>query len=153
MRQAQKELTSLIRELRPVALEGKGLTLALQDQVANWQNQTGISVNLQVEGEQTLPLLVEEALFRVTQEALANVARHSEATSVQVLLSSERDAVMLSISDNGQGFATDATDGTGLGLLSMRERMQTLGGNVEIQSTVGKGTTITAHCERVGVGV
>ncbi|HEY6411390.1 MAG TPA: histidine kinase, partial [Ktedonobacteraceae bacterium] len=70
--QAQQELTSLIRELRPVALEGKGLSAALRELATGWAQQTNIVANLRVEGTQVLPLTVEEALFRVAQEALAN---------------------------------------------------------------------------------
>jgi len=109
--------------------------------------------SIQVEGEQPLPEAVEETLFRVAQEALANVARHSHATSIQVQVRWEQDAVILSISDNGQGFDTAATARQGIGLLSMQERMKTLGGDMRIESAPGQGTSVTARCEHVGVGV
>src|SRR6266581_6815605 len=86
LRQVQQELTTLIRELRPVALEGKGLVAALRELATQWAQQTDIVANLRVEDAQTLPLAVEEALFRVAQEALANVARHSKANLVQMTL-------------------------------------------------------------------
>ena len=150
VQQAQQELTSLIRELRPVALEGKGLVAALRELASSWTQQTDIVANLRVEGTQTLPLTVEEALFRVAQEALANAARHSKATLVQMLLSTTDDTVTLSVTDNGQGF--DSTQGQmGVGLQSMRERMKALGGDVEIESMSGKGTSIVAHCPRLGI--
>src|SRR5712692_1175657 len=159
--QAQQELTSLIRELRPVALEGKGLVAALRELATEWTQQTNIVANLRVEGEgaqethststQVLPLTVEEALFRVAQEALANVARHSKATLVQMILTTTGDTVTLSIADNGQGFDTTPQGHLGVGLLSMQERMKALGGDVQVESTLGKGTRIVAYCKRLGV--
>ena len=147
VRQAQQELTSLIRELRPVALEGKGLVAALRELATEWAQQTGIVATLRVEGMQTLPLTIEEALFRVAQEALANVARHSKATLVQMLLTTTDDTVTLSVSDNGQGFDTSRQGRLGVGLLSMQERMKALEGDVQIESVPGKGTRIVAHCK------
>jgi signal transduction histidine kinase len=146
LHQVQEELKTLIRELRPVALESKRLRPALQELVEQWRRQTTIPASLQVDGEDALPLLAEEALFRVVQEALSNVARHSHATAVQVQLVSEPDRVTLSIDDNGQGFDTATTERKGVGLLSMRERMQALGGDVDIESQPGKGTRVIAYC-------
>ncbi len=150
--QAQQELTSLIRELRPAALEGKGLVAALRELATQWTQQTDIVANLRAEGKQTLPLTLEEGLFRVAQEALANVARHSKATLVQIILTTTGETVTLSVADNGQGFDTARSEHPGVGLLSMQERMRALGGDVEVESTPGKGTRITAHCKRLGVG-
>jgi NarL family two-component system sensor histidine kinase LiaS len=150
--QAQQELTSLIRELRPVALEGKGLVAALRELATQWTQQTDIVANLRAEGKQTLPLTLEEGLFRVAQEALANVARHSKATLVQIILTTTGDTVTLSVADNGQGFDTARSEHPGVGLLSMQERMRALGGDVEVESTPGKGTRITAYCKRLGPG-
>jgi NarL family two-component system sensor histidine kinase LiaS len=150
VRQAQQELTTLIKELRPVALEGKGLVEAIHELMTQWMQQTGILVKLQVEGQQTLPLTVEEALFRVVQEALSNVARHSKATLVQMKLSMTENTVTLTLDDNGQGF--DSTQQReGVGLLSMRERMKALGGDVRVESSPSKGTHVVAYCERLGV--
>jgi NarL family two-component system sensor histidine kinase LiaS len=152
VRQAQQELTTLIRELRPVALEGKGLSAALRELATQWAQQTDIVANVRAEeGTQTLPLTVEEALFRVAQEALANVARHSKATLVQMQLTSADDTVTLSVVDNGQGFDTAHEGRLGVGLLSMQERMKSLGGDVRVESTPGKGTRIVAYCNRLGV--
>src|SRR6266567_4250799 len=100
---------------------------------------------------QTLPLTVEEALFRVAQEALANVARHSKATLVQMILTTTDETVTLSIADNGRGFDTTRQGYLGVGLLSMQERMKALGGDVQVESTPGKGTRVVAYCNRLGV--
>lgn len=157
VRQAQQELTSLIRELRPVALEGKGLTAALRELATDWTQQTSIVATLRAEGvegtsgTQVLPLTVEEALFRVAQEALSNVARHSHATLVQMILTVTDDSVTLSVADNGQGVDIAHHGHLGVGLLSMRERMKALGGDVQLESTPGKGTRIVAHCNRLGI--
>jgi NarL family two-component system sensor histidine kinase LiaS len=185
--QAQQELTSLIRELRPVALEGKGLAAALRELATEWAQQTNIVANVRVEGAQghpqgkpllyptqghpqgvplqysrvegsqetqrvqKLPQNVEEALFRVAQEALANVSRHSKATLVQMILTTSDITVTLSIVDNGQGFDTTRQEHLGIGLLSMRERMKALGGDVQVESAPGKGTRVVAFCNRLGV--
>lgn len=150
VRQAQQELTTLIKELRPAALEGKELVEAIRELMAQWMQQTGILAKLQVEGQQTLPLTVEEALFRVVQEALSNVARHSKATLVQLKVSMSNETVTLTIDDNGQGFDSMQQE-HGVGLLSMRERMKALGGDVHIESSPGKGTHVVAYCEKLGV--
>ena len=151
VQQAQQELTSLIRELRPVALEGKGLTAALRELITGWTQQTGIVANLRIEGAQTLPLTVEEALYRVAQEGLSNIARHSQATLVQVVLTLNDETVALSVVDNGQGFDTTRNGHAGVGLTSMQERMKALGGNVQVESTPGKGTRISATCPVLGI--
>lgn len=149
--QAQQELTALIRELRPVALEGKGFAAALKELITQWTNQTAISANLQVEGDGTLPLTAEEALFRIAQEALANIARHSHASTAELHLTFSQDSVTLTISDNGQGFDATTTHSHGVGLHSMRERMKMLGGEVDIQSKPGQGTVITTRYEKQNV--
>ncbi len=151
VRQAQQELTTLIKELRPAALEGKGLVEALRDLMTQWMQQTGIIAKFQVEGQQTLPLVVEEALFRVAQEALSNVARHTHATLVHMKLVVSGDTVTLTLEDNGQGFDATQRDGQGVGLHSMQERMKALGGDVRVESSPGKGTQVVAYCEKLGV--
>jgi signal transduction histidine kinase len=154
VRQAQQELTSLIKELRPVALEGKGLVTALRELVTQWTQQTDIVANVRVEGAQPLPLIVEEALFRVAQEALSNIARHSKATLVQMDVTLTDEYVTLSIVDNGQGFDSaqqGRTGAMGVGLLSMRERMKAHAGDVSIESTPGQGTKVIAQCKRLGI--
>jgi NarL family two-component system sensor histidine kinase LiaS len=153
VREAQQELTSLIRELRPVALDGKGLVEALRELIPQWSQQSDIVANLHVEGAQTLPRVVEEALLRVVQEALSNVARHSNATLVQITLVLTDEQITLTILDNGYGFDSERLENRGVGLFSMQERMKALGGDVKLESVPGKGTCITAFCNRLGVGV
>jgi NarL family two-component system sensor histidine kinase LiaS len=104
VRQAQKELNVLIQEMRPAALEGKGLATALGEYVTRWSDGAEIPVDFRVQGEREVPLEAEQALFRIAQEALANVARHSEAGQVEVDLVYTRDTVTLRVSDDGRGF-------------------------------------------------
>lgn len=147
IRQAQRELTTLIRELRPVALEGRNLADATREYVRSWQEQTGIAVELEVAGEPEASPAIESAFFRIVQEALANVARHSQADRVQIRLV-YAETMQLTISDNGTGFDVQNRDHQGVGLSSMRERVQALGGHLNIQSGNDQGTIITVQCEQ-----
>jgi signal transduction histidine kinase len=143
--QAKRDLATLIQELRPVALDGKGLAAALREYCADWSRDSGVSANVRVQGEQPLPWEVEQALFRVTQEALANVMRHSGATQVEVSLRWEPEALTLTVTDNGRGFDLAAVDSKGVGLRSMEERLAAVGGALSIyRATAGEGMTIEA---------
>jgi NarL family two-component system sensor histidine kinase LiaS len=90
VRLAQKELNVLIHEMRPAALEGKGLPAALSDYAADWSRRSEIPAEVHVRGERETPLEIEQALFRVAQEALANVARHSGASRARLTWSTTR---------------------------------------------------------------
>ena len=142
--QTQRELTALIRELRPAALTDKGLATALADAVDDWSKRTRIGAEVRVQGERETPLAVEQALFRVAQEALANVARHSGATAVDVRLAWDPDGLTLAVADNGRGFDVTRADGQGLGLSSMRERIAAIGGTLSVGSTP-RGTRLEAR--------
>jgi two-component system, NarL family, sensor histidine kinase LiaS len=146
-RQAQQELSGLLHELRPVALADKGLAVALREYVARWWRQTGIEATVAIQEERALEPEVEEALFRVAQEALANAAKHSRARRVQVSLSYPAAAVLLEVTDDGCGFAPPPPAGRGMGLRSMRERVEALGGELTIDSNPGEGTRVTARCQ------
>ena len=144
--QIQQELTSLIHALRPVHLQAKGLTAALRDYVTTWSRQNRIEVELDLPETCQLPLVVEEMLWRLTQEALSNVARHSQASRVHLGLERTEQEVTFSLSDDGQGFNAQAKDLEGIGLRSMRERIDQIGGTVLIESSEGAGTHIVARC-------
>jgi NarL family two-component system sensor histidine kinase LiaS len=145
-RQAQRELNVLIRELRPAALEGKGISSALRDYVEDWSRRAEIPAEVHARGEREVPLEVEQTLFRVAQEALANVAKHSDAGNVEVDLIYASDTLTLRVADDGRGFDPAKSPGEGFGLQSMRERLEKLGGRVEVESAPGKGTRITCVC-------
>jgi NarL family two-component system sensor histidine kinase LiaS len=126
-------------------LGDKSLADALHAYTTDWSRQTGIAAEMQAQGACPLPPATEHALLRVTQEALANVARHSEATAVAIDLTYAADAVTLQIADDGRGF--DArTARKGVGLDSMRERIEALGGQVQVESRIGGGTTVFVQC-------
>src|ERR687896_1682817 len=139
VRQAQKELNVLIQEMRPAALEGKGLAAALREYVVRWSEGAEILADFRVRGERRAPLEVEQALFRVAQEALANVARHSGAGHAEVDLIYAADTVTLRVADDGRGFDPSRNPGGGFGLQSMHERLVRLGGHVNVESSPGKG--------------
>jgi signal transduction histidine kinase len=149
VRQTQQELTILIQELRPAALKDKGLAAALREYVDDWSRQNNIAAEVRVRGEQSMSFLMEQSLFRVTQEALANIARHSSATQVEVELAWEGDQVTLSLADDGHGFNPATTNGKGVGLRSMRERVEALGGQLSVTSQPGAGTRVTVRCKRM----
>ncbi|MGH3085919.1 MAG: ATP-binding protein [Rubrobacteraceae bacterium] len=143
---AQKELDVLIHEMRPAALEEKGLADALRDYAAGWSRWSGVPVEVSVQGGREIPPEVEQAFFRVAQETLSNIARHSKATRAQVELVYETEALTLRVADDGRGFDPEETSGEGFGLQSMRERLASLGGRVDIESAPGEGTTVTCVC-------
>jgi two-component system, NarL family, sensor histidine kinase LiaS len=143
--EAQRELTDLIRELRPAALANKGLVPALRDYSGDWSRRSGITAEVYAQGERPVPLDVEQALFRVAQEALANIARHSGATHAEVRVSWEPEALRLAVSDDGRGFDAAAAEGKGVGLQSMRERIEAIGGTLAIRAAAsGRGTCVEA---------
>jgi NarL family two-component system sensor histidine kinase LiaS len=141
--QTRQELTALIRELRPARLADKGLVVVLRDYAEDWSRRMGIAVAMHVQGERATALDVEEALFRVAQEALANVARHSRAMHVTIYLIWEGALVRLTIADDGIGFDVAHANGRGVGLASMRERLAAHNGSLHIASGPG-ATTVEA---------
>ena len=140
--QAQKELAMLIQTLRPIQLQGKGLAQALGDFLQDWTTHSGIRAEYQSGDGISLAEEKEQALFRVAQEALSNAARHSGAKNVRVALENRSGRAVLIMADDGCGFDPDRATG-GYGLKSMRERVQALGGTLDITSG-GNGTTVVA---------
>ncbi|MCA9923487.1 MAG: HAMP domain-containing protein [Anaerolineales bacterium] len=143
--QARTELDNLIAELRPAQLDGKGLFAALEETTVSFERQAQISTNVRLVGERELPLDIEQPFFRIFQEALSNVARHSSATELTVTLQATNNQLQLVVRDNGVGF--DPTNyATGLGHESIKERVDKMGGQLKIESTVGEGTAVTITC-------
>lgn len=135
-----QELTFLVQEIYPFALQEKGLVPALREHIFEWENRNDTTVQLVTRNERRLALEVEQALYRVTQEALANVARHSHARRVDLSLVYNSDSIQLSVSDDGCGFDTNMK--YGMGLRSIRERVGSIRGTVQIQSAPGHGTRL-----------
>ena len=148
-RQAQAEMQALLNELRPAGLDERGLVAALTDYLIAFERREDVEVDWQPPDELSLPPTHEQALFRVAQEALTNVARHAGATRITVELYPTPDIVTLRVADNGEGFDPTAiqTEAT-MGLQGMRERLVGLGGTLTIDSAPGAGTRLEA-CLRV----
>lgn len=144
--QAGAELTTLIHQLRPPVLERRSLAEAIQVHVNDWIHQNNIEAELRI-GDVSVSAEGEQALFRVLQEALANVARHSRANRVRITLHSENDQVALSIEDNGIGYDTGRVT-RGVGLDSMKERLATINGTLEVSSRPLQGTSVRAIVKR-----
>jgi len=146
-RETQQELKHIIDELRPAALQGKGLAQALKEYADRWQEHTGIKVKTVVNGERSLPLDVEQVFYRVLQEALSNIARHAEADQVGLSLNMTPNAVVLIVADNGRGFAVNDVPSNSYGLAGMKGRIEEVGGTLKVDSTLSVGTTITAEVQ------
>ena len=146
-RRLDADVDFLAWELRPTALDDLGLIVALSNYAQEWSKNFDVTVNFHSAGlgDARLAPLVETNLYRVAQEALNNVAKHAEATSVDMLLERRNDHVVLIIEDNGHGFDPDGdadVGARGMGLLGMRERAALVGGAVEMESKPGAGATI-----------
>ncbi|GEM_PF-976151 len=141
---AQQELNAVIFELRPAKLQPGSLVQSLQDYCASWSRINRIEARFQSEVSWTPDAAVEQELFRFVQEALANVARHSQASLVDILMSKQAGEACLSIQDNGLGFSPGALSEEGFGLHSMRWRIENLGGRISIESQPSQGTRIRA---------
>jgi NarL family two-component system sensor histidine kinase LiaS len=142
----RKELTDLILELRPMDLEAGGIAEALHKYAVDWAHHSEIEIEMQVHGQQRLPLEIEQTLFRIAQEALANVARHSQAHHAEIVLVFNDDAITLTIVDDGSGFDAGQPQ-AGMGLRSMQERAASIGGDLVIKSEPGEGTVVSVRCE------
>ncbi len=99
-----QELTFLIQEIYPIALQEKGLPTTLREYVFEWENRNDAVINLTVQNERALPLDVEQAVYRFIQEALANVSRHSRAKRVDISLVYNPESLQVIIADDGHGF-------------------------------------------------
>jgi signal transduction histidine kinase len=136
-----QELTFLIQEMYPMALKEKGLATTLREYVFEWENRNGVMINLAIQNPRRMPLEMEQSMYRMIQEALANVARHSQADQVNVSLLYNSDSIELTVEDNGRGFNSDHRSG-GMGLRIIKERAETIGGQACIESALGQGTKI-----------
>lgn len=145
--QALKEMRLLIHKLRPSILSKEGLVRALQQRLNSVEGRAGVKSQLIVEGEAKLSPLLEDALYQIAQEALNNALRHALASEVIVRLDiSQPEQVVIQIEDNGRGFDPEkAAQSDGMGLTSMRERAESFGGMLHVQSAPGQGTIVKAR--------
>jgi two-component system sensor histidine kinase UhpB len=149
--QAMEELLNLARQLRPSALDDHGLVAAIDAQLKRFAARTGVEVRLDSSGDaDALGEDVQTAIYRIAQEALTNAERHAVATVVEVELEVDGDRVELRVRDDGGGFdpgsaprAAGAAPVNGLGLRGMVERARLVGGDLDIRSAPGGGTTVS----------
>jgi len=152
--QAFKEMRLLVYELRPPALENIGLVGALQQRLDTVERRAGVEASLVVSGEVHLPAHLEEELYHITQEALNNALKHAAATSIAVRIVAAEKRIAIDISDDGKGLNLSAVGAEGgIGLSSMRERAEKLGGVLTITSLPGKGTNINVTINNSGATV
>jgi len=157
-RDSLAEARRSVQALRPQALEDSRLPDALTEEVTRWSATSGVAGQVETTGEaRALHPEVEVTLLRVAQEALANVARHADASRAAVTLSYMEDVVSLDVRDDGAGFAAsppakpDPSSG-GFGLIAMRQRVRRLAGQLEIESEPGSGTAVSASLPAIPLG-
>jgi len=141
---ATAEMRALIFELRPESLEQEGLVAALAKQAAAVRARSGLQLEIELCPEPALSLEAKEALYRVAQEALNNVVKHAGAHKVHLCLQQNGSTVRLEVRDDGVGFDPQREYPGHLGLVSMRERIERLGGSFWLESSPGAGTTVRA---------
>jgi signal transduction histidine kinase len=133
-------------DLRPLLLDDLGLVPAIEWLVGNFTQRCGVACKLSVDEELELQEPYATAVFRIVQESLANVAKHAGASEVAVAIDKVPRAVMLTVRDNGCGFATAVPrKPQSLGLMGLRERAQLLGGSIAINSEPGNGTLVEMY--------
>jgi PAS domain S-box-containing protein len=139
------EVRRIMADLRPSILDDLGIIPAMDWFCREYQKTySHISVEKQVGvSEDEVPDFLKTPIFRISQEAMNNIAKHSQASLVGLYLRKEHDKILLTIQDNGQGFDSE-TVRKGLGLSTMRERAQLSGGSFDLESAIGKGTIIRA---------
>jgi signal transduction histidine kinase len=142
-RGALAEMRALIFELQPGALAEEGLVAAVTKQASALSAREGLAIGVDGPGER-LPLRpeVEEQLYRLGQEALANVVKHARASSATVHIEARDDSVLMDVSDDGRGFDPAAVGPQHFGLRSMRGRVADLGGRLQVTSRPGRGTVL-----------
>lgn len=141
---AQSEMRALLLHLRPVYLSGEPLTKGVRQLIGDLQQKCPINFDIQMDEELELTDTTEEHVFRIIQESLANILRHSHATKVTLNIFRKNDELFVHVSDNGQGFNIDKhiKQKTSYGLKTMQERSEELGGTFNIRSKENEGTYI-----------
>jgi two-component system sensor histidine kinase DegS len=139
-----QKVRNFIFELRPMMLDDLGLVPTVRRYAEAFKEQTGLDISVMITGnERRLEPYLEVMIFRAIQELLGNAARHSQAALVKIMLDLGEERVRVSVDDNGKGFDPEAVQqGNSLGLKLIRERAEMLGGNFEIDSTLGTGARI-----------
>jgi signal transduction histidine kinase len=144
--QLEAELRRLSHELWPTLLDDLGLVAALEFLASGVSRRSGLAIRVESSFLDRPPPNIETTLYRIVQEALANVAKHARATSVEIRLGAEAKNLCCVLRDDGVGFDAPAVlssvETRGLGLLGIRERLRTVGGTLQIQSAPSRGTEL-----------
>ncbi len=151
LKSSQDELSTIIREMRPAQLEDRGLAATLRQVLRDWVNRNQIPMQVNITGERRIALAQEQALLRVAQEALSNIARHAKANQVWFTLDYDADVVRMTLQDNGVGFSRKS-QGKGMGLENMQQRIEALGGWFGTSSAQGQGTKVEVSLPIVKTG-
>jgi signal transduction histidine kinase len=146
VRDSQEDLKSIIYAMRPIALEQKGLILVMQDYIQQWQARTGICVESDLNIKKALSATLEDTLYNIFQELMANIERHAQAMKVNIILSSDTKDLILIIEDDGIGFDNNSIKREGIekstGLDSIRERLNEQHGQLNMTQQVKRGTRV-----------
>ena len=148
------EMHSLIRELRPTALDDLGLQTALANYLEEWSQRSNVAIDFHSNGllHQRLGTQLESTIYRIVQEAVNNVIKHANAENISIILEKRGNRVLLIVEDDGVGFDAEAllqmpARSRRFGLLGMQERVALVGGSFSIESTPGVGTTVLVHID------
>ena len=144
-RTSLEEARRSVLDLRAAPLAGRPLAEALAALGRAFTSETGVRVHVAASGDVQLPLRSESELYRIAQEALANVRQHAHATEVEIALRARAGEVILSVKDDGIGFDTRRSADGRHGLVGMRERARLLGGALRVVAHPGRGTTVSAR--------
>ncbi len=136
-----QEIDTIVQELHPAALQAYGLSDAVREHAFDWAARHNIEIDVRIEGQAELPLEIEQSLYRIIQEALSNISRHSYASKAEVSLIYNREMLQIMVCDNGRGFDLQKVH-AGLGLYSMRERAEKINGELQIDSSSEGGTRV-----------
>lgn len=149
--QALTDLRHISHSLNGKLIAEMGLTSFLEKDLEHMTNSLGLKFNLQVIGNEELPLTQEQSLllYRVIQESIQNVLKHAQATEVIIILNNSTDALDVKITDNGKGFDTENINYNSLGLRNMLHRAKLLKGELNLSSTIGKGTEVLMHIPKI----
>jgi signal transduction histidine kinase len=141
------QLRDISHDLRPSVLDDLGLIPALQDLIERVSKRSGVAINLSNTLSERLPAGVETTIYRFVQESLTNAAKHAKASRVEILLRHDQHELQCSVRDNGAGFDINEVlsrkGSRGLGLVGIRERVESVNGIVSIHSLPGMGTQLS----------
>jgi signal transduction histidine kinase len=144
---AHGDMNNLACEIRPIPLQGQSLSGACERLAQDWSERSALLFDLHLSlGAHALESSIADTIYRVLQEAVINVAKHANATRIGIILRASRDEVVLVVEDDGKGFGwqmnVDRAPSPQLGIRGMKERLELVGGTLEIETARDRGTTL-----------